>query len=342
MRYLWLLAIVASLTMASVTAPAQEKQPQREQPQRENGQGKQVSGTRAQRAAREGQLQPTAADVRYGDHPRNRFDVYEAESDQPTPVVIYFHGGGFVAGDKATARRLPLARACLRNGITVISANYRFVKGPNSESFPGSLHDGALALQFVRAHAERWNIDPTKVVVSGGSAGGLMSVWLGVHDDLADPQSDDPVQRQSSRVLGVIGYGAQTTVDPQVILSSIGGNPDIHPSVFPIYGVKAISELSTPALRPKVTEFSSLTHVTQDDPPMWLGYGGKLAGTPLPENASIGVSIHHAMFGELMRKKYEQLRSPSEIQVVCSDCPDRGATEIEFLKRVFELPVVSE
>ncbi len=301
-----------SLTLTSANASAQEK-----------------------RAA---QLRPTNADVRYGEHPRNLFDVYQVNADKPTPVVIYFHGGGFVAGDKANARRLPLTRTCRENGITVISANYRFVKGPNSEPFPGSLHDGARAVQFARAHAQRWNIDPTKVVVSGGSAGGLMSVWLGVHDDLADPKSDDPVSRQSSRVLGVVGYGAQTTVDPQVILSSIGGHPDIHPSVFPIYDVKKISELSTPALRPKVTEFSSLNHVTKDDPPMWLGYGGTIAGTPLREDANIGVSIHHAMFGELMRKKYEQAKSPASIQVVCSDCPDTGSTELQFLQRVFKLP----
>lgn len=284
------------------------------------------------------QLQATDADVSYGEHPRNIFDVYQVDADEPTPVVIYFHGGGFVAGDKANARRLPLTRTCRENGITVISANYRFVKGPDSEPFPGSLHDGARVVQFVRAHAKRWNIDRTKVVVSGGSAGGLMSVWLGVHDDLADAKSDDPVNRQSSRVLGVIGYGAQTTVDPQVILGSIGGHPDIHPSVFPIYDVKKIAELSTPALRPKVTEFSSLNHVTKDDPPMWLGYGGTLAGTPLPEDANIGVSIHHAMFGELMRKKYEQAGSQSSIQVVCSDCPDKGSTELQFLRRVFKLP----
>jgi acetyl esterase len=301
-----------------------------------------TSGTALAQGKRAGQLQPTDADVRYGEHPRNVFDVYQVDADQPTPVVIYFHGGGFVAGDKANARRLPLTRTCRENGITVISANYRFVKGPDSEPFPGSLLDGARAVQFVRAHAKRWNIDPTKVVVSGGSAGGLMSVWLGVHDDLADPKSDDPVKRQSSRVLGVIGYGAQTTVDPQVILGSIGGNPDIHPSVFPIYNVEKIAELSTPALRPKVTEFSSLNHVTKDDPPMWLGYGGTLAGTPLPEDANIGVSIHHAMFGELMRKKYEQAGASSSIQVVCSDCPDRGATELEFLRRVFKLPTASE
>ncbi len=293
-------------------------------------------------AARAGQLQATDADVRYGEHPRNVFDVYQVKSDEPTPVVIFFHGGGFVAGDKSSAQRSPLKQTCNQHGVTFVSANYRFVKGPDSEPFPGSLHDGVRVLQFVRAHAKRWNIDPTRVVVSGGSAGGLMSVWLGTHDDLAEPNSNDPVRRQSSRVTGVIGYGAQTTVDPQIILSSIGGNPDIHPSVFPIYNVQKISELSTPALRPKVDEFSSLTHVSRDDPPMWLGYGGTLAGTPLAKDANIGVSIHHAMFGELMRKKYEQVGATSTIQVVCSDCPDRGADELQFLRRVFSLQNSSE
>ena len=161
---------------------------------------------------RSAQLQPTDADVRYGEHPRNLFDVYQVDADEPTPVVIYFHGGGFVAGDKANARRLPLTRTCRENGITVVSANYRFVKGPDSEPFPGSLHDGARVVQFVRAHAKRWNIDPQEVVVSGGSAGGLMSVWLGVHDDLANSKSDHPVSRQSSRVLITLQKTSSSTM----------------------------------------------------------------------------------------------------------------------------------
>lgn len=322
MRCLALITFGLAVLLSSTSGTAQDK------PSRK------IVSKAQQRAAG---LKPADADVRYGEHPRNVFDVYKVEANSPTAVLIYFHGGGFVAGDKSNARRLPLARTCLDNGITVISANYRFVAGPDSEPFPGSLMDGVRVVQFVRANAKRWNIDPQQVVVSGDSAGGLMSIWLGVHDDFADADNADPVKRQSSRALGVIGYGAQSTIDPAVILKEIGGNPDIHPSIFPIYGVKKIGELSTPALRLKVNEFSSLTHVTQDDPPMLLRYGGTLAGTPLPPDANVGVSIHHATFGELLRKRYEQSGTKSQIQVTCSDCPDREATEIDFLRRVLKL-----
>ncbi len=290
-----------------------------------------------QRKAKANQLQPDKADVRYGKHPRNVLDFFRSKSATPTPVLIYFHGGGFVAGDKARARSLPVARDCLANGISVVSANYRFVRGKNSEPFPGSLMDGVRVVQFVRTKAKDWNIDPDRIVLSGGSAGALMSIWIAVHDDFRKPNSEIPVARQSSRVLGVISYGGQTTIDPRVIVKHIGGDPNIHPSIFPIFGIKSIDELDTPEMRSKVNEFCALTHVTKDDPPLQLHYGGKLAGTPLPPKTNVGVSIHHAMFGELIRLRYLKAGVTAKVELICRDCPDRGAKEIDFLRRVFKL-----
>ena len=288
------------------------------------------------RTAKANQLQPKIADVSYGKHPRNVLDFFRAKSETPTRVLIFFHGGGFVGGDKARARSLPVAQDCLANGISVISANYRFVRGKNSEPFPGSLMDGVHAVQFVRTKAKEWNIDPDRIVLSGGSAGALMSIWIAVHDDFGNPNSESPVARQSTRVLGVISYGGQTTIDPRVIVKHIGGDPNIHPSIFPIYGIKSIDELNEPEMRDKVAEFSALTHVTKDDPPLQLHYGGKLTGTPLPPETNVGVSIHHAMFGDLIRRKYQEVGVKAKVELVCSDCPNRGAKEVDFLRRVFK------
>lgn len=66
-------------------------------------------------------VSPTHADVRYGRFHRNVLDVYVAPSARPTPVLIYFHGGGWMAGDKGGVR----PQAFLANGITVVAANYR-------------------------------------------------------------------------------------------------------------------------------------------------------------------------------------------------------------------------
>ncbi len=283
-------------------------------------------------------ITPASQDVRYGSHPRNLLDFFSAESDSPTPVLIYFHGGGFVAGDKEADLQRPIARDCLANGISVVSANYRFVTGPDSEPFPGSLLDGVRVVQFVRSKAKSWNLDPNRIVLSGGSAGGLMSLWIALHDDLALPKSDDPLARQSSRVLGVVSYWGPTTIDPHVITKHVGGNPDIHPSIFPMFNIKKIEELDSPALRKKVAEFSPLSHVSVDDPPLHLRYNGtSLSDTPLPADTSFDISIHHAGFGDLVLRKYQEVGTQQKVELVCPDCPHPGATELDFLRKVFGL-----
>lgn len=254
---------------------------------------------------------PTLRDERYGPHERNVLDFYKADADKPTPVLIYFHGGGFVAGDKRKGGNVPLCRQCLRSGISVVSANYRFVSlgraGKPGVSFPTPMLDGARVVQYVRSKAESWNVDPKRIALCGGSAGACMSIWLATHDDLAQPESEDPIARQSTRISAVVAYGGQTVLDPKVILERIGGNPSIHPSLQPFFGVESIDELQSPEKQAMIREASATSHVTADDPPLYLRYGGKLAGTPLPPRTPIGISIHHAMFGKLIKDKYDEL-----------------------------------
>src|SRR5918996_937532 len=85
------------------------------------------------------------------------------------------------------------------------------------------LHDAARALQTIRSKAKEWNLDPKRVGATGGSAGACTSLWLAFHDDLADPKSDDPVARQSSRLTCAAVLGAQVSYDPRWIKEKIGG-----------------------------------------------------------------------------------------------------------------------
>ena len=72
-------------------------------------------------------LKPTQADIKYGPAERNVLDFYRAKSEQPTPLVIYIHGGGFVGGNKNVAP----AQVKLFNdaGISLAAIHYRFVDG---------------------------------------------------------------------------------------------------------------------------------------------------------------------------------------------------------------------
>ena len=79
------------------------------------------------------------------------------------------------------------------------------------------MHDSARALQFLRLNAERYRVDPRRVAAYGGSAGSGISQWLAYHDDLADPDNPDPVLRQSTRLVAVAPYNAQSSYDPRFV-----------------------------------------------------------------------------------------------------------------------------
>src|SRR5262249_58169250 len=83
--------------------------------------------------------------------------------------------------------------------------------------FKSPLQDAARALQFVRSRAKEWNIDKKRIGATGGSAGGCSSLWLAFHDDMADPDSKDPIARESTRLYCAAVNGAQTTLDPKIL-----------------------------------------------------------------------------------------------------------------------------
>src|SRR5690606_14405222 len=103
---------------------------------------------------------------------------------------FHIHGGGWVNGDKARVADL---ERYLAAGISVVSINYRFVThailAGVRPPVQWPLEDAARALQFTRSQAQAWNLDPTRIAATGGSAGACSSLWLALHADLANPRS---------------------------------------------------------------------------------------------------------------------------------------------------------
>src|SRR5262245_59890362 len=164
-------------------------------------------------------LTPNVADYVYGsDSERQRFDFWQAKSDRPTPVVLLIHGGGWKGGDK-TLYGTTAIQPFLDAGISVASINYRFIAQAMDQKVEppvkACLQDAARALQTIRSKAKEWNLDPTRVGATGGSAGACTSLLLAYHPDLADPKSSDPIARQSSRLAAAAVNGAQTSLDPK-------------------------------------------------------------------------------------------------------------------------------
>ncbi len=91
---------------------------------------------------------------KYGPHERNVFDFYPAQSDEPTPVAVYIHGGGFRNGSKDGINNKTL-KALLDAGISVAAFNYRYVQ---QAPLPAAHYDCRRALQLLRSKATEWNI----------------------------------------------------------------------------------------------------------------------------------------------------------------------------------------
>lgn len=221
--------------------------------------------------------------IAYDDeHAAQALDVYLAKTEEPAPVMIYIHGGGWRGGSK---NRIPgfLSKANAEGWLAVVSVEYRFT---DVAPHPAQVDDCARAIQFVRHNAEAWNINPKRIGVTGGSAGGHLSAYVALQDDEADPDSEDEVARLSSRVsfaipfAGPMDWGLLSTIDHR------------HPAYRQLLGY----EPGTPAdqMDPaKKKDVSPLHFVSKDDPPIFIVHG----------DADVIVPIEHAQVLEKALKE---------------------------------------
>lgn len=157
---------------------------------------------------------PARGDVSYGPHPHQLLDVYlPPRGEGPFPVLMWF--GGLWAPSKG----VPDLNRFFPAQVAVIGVQMRVMKDAiDDKVFPPvsvCLLDARRAIQYVRLHAREWNLDPERIVVGGGSQGALPALYLGCSGERADPQATDPVERMSTRVLGVGAWRSQPSIDPQ-------------------------------------------------------------------------------------------------------------------------------
>ncbi len=270
---------------------------------------------------------PTLAGIRYGDHERHILDFWQAGSSTPTPLVFVIHGGGWQGGEKERLHRFVDVNALLDEGISVAAINYRYVRQAEEAGIQppvkAPLHDAARALQFVRSQADEWNIDKTRIAAAGGSAGACSSLWLAFHDDLADPNSADPVARASTRLWCAAVTGAQTTLDPKQMKA---WTPNSR------YGGHAFGKgnfanflAERDNILPWIAEYSPYALVTQDDPPVYLLYSGPPAIGQDQKDPT-----HTSNFG--VKLKEHCLAVGVACEVAYPDAPDmKHTTTTEYL-----------
>lgn len=244
---------------------------------------------------------PDHADVAYGPYDRNVLDLWLAQGEGPRPLAVFIHGGGWTSGDKSMVNRHDLA-GLLETGISVAAVNYRY---STQAPYPAPMTDAGRAIQFLRYHADRYNLDPERVAAWGGSAGAATSMWLAFHDDLADPEAEDPVLRQSTRLAAIAPHAGPTRLYPLGEEEHLGPAVTRHPAIMNLFGVTDPDELNTPGVREQMVEASPITHLTADDPPAWLSYNLPLR--PIDETTSPEDVAHHPLHGVWLKQAMDEL-----------------------------------
>ena len=239
-------------------------------------------------------------------------------------MLEYIHGGGWTGGDKKQSP--DRIRPYLEKGVSYAAINYRL---SGEAPLPAPVHDAARAIQFIRSRASEWNINKTRIALTGGSAGACTSMWILLHDDLADPHASDPVLRESTRVTAAAVSGGQTSIDPKVIEPWLGPNVLKHRMINMAVGEKTIEGAlkNYEKHRDLYVEFSPYNHLTADDPPLFMTYGNNMK---LPsENAGHG--IHHPVYGVKMKEKADSVGHECHLLIEGVSKSERFAGAKEFL-----------
>jgi len=245
--------------------------------------------------------EPAHADVVYGPYERNVLDLWLAEGEGPRPLAVYIHGGGWVGGDKSSLATGTLTKL-LAAGISVAAVNYRY---STIQPFPAPMTDAGRAIQFLRYHAEEYGLDPERVAAFGGSAGATTSMWLAFHGDLADPENEDPVLRQSTRLTCIAPSSGPISLEIPVTTEWLGASITTHPALAKMFGVTDPAQFDEPEVKALMAEASPINHLTADDPPVYAGYG--LPTTPPGPDATANQVAHSGVYGVHLKQAMDAL-----------------------------------
>ena len=200
-----------------------------------------------------------------------RLDLYLPDQGPgPFPVILSVHGGAWLAGDKRDGQKTPML-AGLKRGYAVVSINYRLSQ---EAQWPAQINDCKAAVRWIRANAAKYRIDPERIAVWGGSAGGHLSALLGTSggvESLEARSLGNP--DQSSRVQAVVDWFGPTDLsrmDEQMKESGVKSQMDHFSPRSP----EALLLGKIPNDAPDLArEADPGTYVSADDPPFLIQHG---------------------------------------------------------------------
>jgi len=220
---------------------------------------------------------PTQEGILYGtaDGQPLTMDYYAPKGDGVHPVAIIIHGGGYQRGDSKSGSEAYVADFLAPAGYAVFSVNYRLTpKYP----YPYMVLDVQRAVRYIRYNAKKWNADPDKIALVGGSAGGFLSNIVGLLNAPGDAAASDPVDRVSAKAQAVVSLYAQSSFE------FVPLNADVHRLLDPLIAQKGEKEA--------IKEASPITYVSKQDPPFLEILGDQDEYIPFSEATNLQAALH--------------------------------------------------
>ena len=133
-------------------------------------------------------------------------DLVLPETDKPAPVILNIHGGGWIAGDHKGHR---FCSSYIQRGWALADIGYRLSR---MAPFPAQIEDCHTAVRFLRANADKYNLDPKRIGAFGFSAGGHLALLLGATADVKKFQTTGGWEGYSSRIQAVVSGNGPTDI----------------------------------------------------------------------------------------------------------------------------------
>jgi acetyl esterase/lipase len=206
-----------------------------------------------------------------------KLDLAQPQGDGPFPTIVFIHGGGWSGGNRQGYRGQ--IQEAAKRGYVAATISYRLMQFDQAKKetttatpiFPTQIHDAKAAIRWLRANAQKYHVIPDRIGVTGGSAGGHLSLLVGLTDPASNLEGDSGYPDQSSRVQAVVNVFGPTEMVGCYEKSSVAW-------IFRLFMGGTPSEAAE-----RYKAASPVTYVSKDDPPVLTLHGDKDALVPVEQ-----------------------------------------------------------
>ena len=230
--------------------------------------------------------------IDYGDHKDQSLLVQFDPDGPPRAAMIQISSGGWNSSRINKAKEIPELYKNLGMAFVIISH-----RSLHDFRHPAQVEDVQAAIKYIKQNAKKWNIDPDRLTTTGRSSGGHLAMWLAFHPDSPDLKC-------------VIQRSGPSNFDPE-FLKTINPNIGKLPLFTTLFGEQAASDKKT--MSKLLKDFSPVTHMSADDPPVLFAAGYTAPSEETPPNPNYGK--HHHLFAVHGHERYKAVGGVSHLAI---------------------------